>query len=77
MFHPFEQNLSELKDSEIDQKIQELMKKYSIAQRLGHTEILTQLATFANIYKEEQRKRYHSNLNNDIDKDLDTLINVD
>lgn len=77
MLHPFAKNLSELKDSEIDQTIQTLTKKYFIAQRLGNTEVLTQLMTFVNIYKEEQRKRYHNNLKNDIDKDLDSLINVD
>jgi hypothetical protein len=77
MIHPFEKNLSEIKDSELDEKIQELTKKYMIAQRLGNTDMLTQLSTFVNMYKEEQRKRYFNNLNKDIDKDLDTLINVD
>jgi hypothetical protein len=77
MIHPFEKNLSEIKDSQLDEKIQELTKKYMIAQRLGNTDMLTQLSTFVNMYKEEQRKRYLNNLNKDIDKDLDTLINVD
>lgn len=77
MFHPLEKNLSQFKDSEIDEKIQELNKKYLIAQRLGNKEILTQLSIFVNIYREEQRKRYQKILDNDIDKDLDTLINVD
>lgn len=77
MFHPLEKNLSQLKDSEINEKIQELNKKYLIAQRLGNREILTQLSIFVNIYKEEQIKRNKKIYEKDIDKDLDTLINVD
>jgi hypothetical protein len=68
---------SMLKDNELEDKVQELTKKYFIAQRLGKYELLTQLGNFVNIYKEEQRKRYQKTLNKDIDKDLNTLINVD
>lgn len=77
MLNPFEKNLSDLKDSDLDEQIKELSKKYYIAQKLGKIDLLTQLTTFVNIYKEEQRNRYQKNLNKDIDKDLDTLINVD
>ena len=78
MFHPFEGNLSELKDSEVESKLLELTKKYFQAQRLGNHELLTQVSTFVTIYKEELAKRHKRSLsgNKQIDDDLDQLINV-
>jgi hypothetical protein len=76
MFHPFEQNLSELKDSEIESKISELSKKYFQAQRLGSAQLLTQIETFIIIYREEMKRRYLTQ-KTDLDNDLDQLINVD
>ncbi len=77
MFHPFEGNLSELKDSEIEEKISELTQKYFLAQRLGKVELLTQISTFVTIYKEELKKRLLQKSKNDLDGDLGQLINVD
>ena len=76
MFHPFEQNLSELKDSELESKISELSKKYFQAQRLGNAQLLTQIETFIIIYREEMKRRYLTQ-KTDLDNDLDHLINVD
>lgn len=75
--HPFQEDLTQLKDTEIDQKLQEITKKYFIAQRLGNYQLLTQLNVFVNIYKEEQNRRYREKFKKDIDGDLDQLINVD
>jgi hypothetical protein len=77
MFHPLEQDLSSLKDPEIEQKLQELTKKYHQAYRLGNADLLTQLSTFITIYKNEMSKRYQEKFTKDIDNDLDQLINVD
>ena len=76
MFHPFEENLSELKDSELESKISELSKKYFQAQRLGNAQLLTQIETFIIIYREEMKRRYLTQ-KTDLDNDLDQLINVD
>lgn len=76
MFHPFEQNLSALKDSEIESKISELSRKYFQAQRLGNAQLLTQIETFIIIYKDEMKRRYLTQ-KTDLDNDLDQLINVD
>ena len=76
MFHPFEQNLSELKDSELESKISELSRKYFQAQRLGNAQLLTQIETFITIYREEMKRRYLTQ-KTDLDNDLDQLINVD
>jgi hypothetical protein len=75
--HPFQEDLSQLKDPEIDQRLQEVTKKYFIANRLGNHQLLTQLEIFVNIYKEEQRRRYHERFKKDVDGDLNQLINVD
>ena len=80
MFHPLEGDLSKLKDSEVESKLQELTKKYYQASRLGSQELLTQLSTFVTIYRDEMRKRQAKSLsinNNVTNEDLGQLINVD
>jgi hypothetical protein len=76
MFHPLEQDLTKLTDSEVEAKIQELSRKYFAAQRLGKPEMLTQIATFVTIYKQEMSRRYIEKSRNDYDTDLGQLINV-
>ena len=75
--HPLAADLSELKDSEVEAKLNELTKKYFQAARLGNQELLTQLSIFVNMYREEMSGRYRKSLKNtNIDGDLDQLINV-
>lgn len=76
MFHPLEKDLSQLKDSEIEDQLRELTRKYFTAQRLGKPEMLTQISTFVTIYKEEMSRRLRRN-SGPMDGDLDQLINVD
>ncbi len=77
MFHPFEGKLEELKDAEVEQRLFELNKKYYQAYRLGKPELLTQIATFVTIYKDELQKRALAKTRGQLDGDLDQLINVD
>lgn len=76
MIHPFEGDLSQLKDQEIENKLIELNKKYYTAARLGSQDLLTQLSTFITIYREELLKRNAQKLKQ-ADGDLGQLINVD
>lgn len=76
MFHPLEGNIEDLKDSEVEAKLVELNKKYAQASRLGNQELLTQIATFVTIYRDEMSRRYRQRTNDGND-DLDQLINVD
>ena len=76
MFHPLEEDLSQFKDQEIENKLVELNKKYYAAARLGSRDLLTQLSTFITIYREELSKRYALKMKQGND-DLDQLINVD
>jgi hypothetical protein len=77
MFHPFEGDLSELKDAEVEQRLFELNKKYYAAARLGNPDLLTQVGTFVTIYREELSRRYMLKSKGQMDGDLDQLINVD
>lgn len=76
MHHPFSENLADLSEGELQNKITELSKKYSTAHRLGNEYVLTQLQTFITIYRDELRQRSMSK-KIDGDNDLDNLINVE
>jgi predicted MPP superfamily phosphohydrolase len=75
-FHPFEGDLTQLKDQEVENKLFELNKKYYAAARLGNHDLLTQLSTFITIYRDELSRRYAIKTQQN-DSDLDQLINVD
>ena len=77
MFHPLEEDLSQLKDNEVEEKLRDLTKKYHQAMRLGNIDLLTQISTFVNIYRNELSKRLLAKTKNNDDTDLDQLINVD
>lgn len=77
MFHPLEGDLSQLKDDEVEERLYELNKKYFAAARLGKHEMLTQIAVFVTIYKDEFTKRMMMKSRGQDNNDLDQLINVD
>lgn len=76
MFHPLEGDLAQLSDAEVEAKVQELSRKYFAAQHLGKPELLTQIATFVTIYRNEMSRRYIEKSKSALDGDLDQLINV-
>jgi hypothetical protein len=76
MFHPLVNDLSHLKDNEIEDKLLELNKKYYSAARLGSRDLLTQLSTLITMYREELQIRY-AKKNQQDDDGLGQLINVD
>ena len=76
MFHPLAGDLSEFKDSEIEEKLVELNKKYYAAARLGSRDLLTQLSSLITMYREELKFRYAKKQQQD-DDELGQLINVD
>lgn len=77
MFNPLVEDLSHLKDNELEEKILDLGKKYSAAARLGKPDMLTQISILVTMYKEEMSKRNQAKLQQQLDGDLDQLINVD
>ena len=76
MIHPLSENLSTLKDTELETKIQELSKKYFQAHNLG---MQNQIALLLDGYKEElanRRAKIWQEQYQKRDTDLDSLINV-
>jgi hypothetical protein len=74
--HPLVTNLDKLKDSELDNKINDLTRKYFITQNF---DAQRQIAMVLDSYKMEldKRKRVaYENMMQSRDKSLDKLINV-
>lgn len=79
MFHPLLPSFAELKDADLEAKINELMKKYSIALRTGNGGLCSQVALAIEAYKEEYSRRQIEKTIvtvNKQDRNLDDLINV-
>ena len=74
--HPLISNLSELKDSDIEQKINDLTRKYFIT---NNPELQYQITLILDTYKEELVIRRQNSWENAVEthrKDLDNLIHV-
>ena len=75
--HPLVGDLSNLKTSEIENKINDLTKKYFLAH---HYDLQHQITLVLDVYKEElsiRRQQDLEKLMESRNKDLDNLINVD
>ncbi len=79
MFNPLLPDLSKLKNDDIDLKITELMKKYTIAANSGQGLVCNQILVILESYKAEQSRRYQKSLEKlqSQNKNLDDFINVD
>ena len=74
------EDLSKLKDSEIESRIVDLGKKYTIAGRTGMGAVMPQILIALDAYRAEMAKRSQRALDETskkINGDLDGLINVD
>ena len=74
--HPLVNDLSNLKDSELESKINELTRKYFMAH---NPEVQFQIIAVLDSYKEEfakRQKQAYDKMMNNRDKGLDKLINV-
>lgn len=74
--NPLADDLSDLKDTEIENKIQDLSKKYWLTR---NPDVRTQIANFLEIYKEElniRRAKAWEQQYQKRNKDLDDLIQV-
>lgn len=80
MFHPLISDLESLKDTEIEQKINDLSQKYSIAARYGNGGVCDQILLVLESYKMEMQRRHREKINKvtvkNQEKDLDNLINI-
>lgn len=75
MFHPLAEDYTKLKESEIEERLQDLSRKYFQAQ---NSSVKQQIAIFIDIYKSELQSRrlrtFETQQKNN--KDLDKLIKV-
>lgn len=80
MYHPLINDPRKIKDQDLEDKIQELSKKYYLAARMGQGGVCTQILAALEMYKEEASRRRSESMNalmKKQNKDLDDLINVD
>ena len=80
MFNPLLPDLSSLKNDDIDNKIVELMKRYTVASRFGQGGVCEQILVLLEAYRSEQSARHQAAIQKMIknqDKDLDDFINID
>ena len=76
--HPLQINLTKLSDSEIEEKIRELSKKYTTVLQVSPT-ASTQLLMLLEDYQFEQKmreQRKNDAMNKDLGEGLDDLINI-
>lgn len=76
MIHPLAEDFSQLKDIEIENRLQDLSRKYY---QTSNPHVKHQIATFIDIYKTElnnRRAKAIEQLYQKRDKDLDSLIKV-
>lgn len=79
MFNPLIEDLTHLKDTDLDSRMNDLNKKYSIAMRLGNGSVGMQIAVVLDQLREEVQRRQieaSKKLMSKQNKDLDNLINV-
>ena len=76
MIHPLTEDYTNLKDAEIEAKMQDLSRKYFMS---NNPYLRQQISTFLEIYRNElsaRRAKQIEQLYQKRDKDLDKLINV-
>jgi uncharacterized protein YpbB len=79
MFNPLLPDISKLKNEDLETKITELMKKYTIAARSGQGMVCQQISIILESYRAEQTRRYDLEMKklNKQNKNLDDFIQVD
>jgi hypothetical protein len=79
MYHPLLSSPSDLKVSDLEDKINELSKKYFYASRSGNGELARQILVVLEMFKTELQSRNRSTSKiptKDGESDLDDLINI-
>jgi hypothetical protein len=71
MEHPLIGNLSDLKEDELTDKINELTKKYMIAQRSGNAQLCQQIAMALETYRKKLSEKDRQNNRGDFDDKID------
>ena len=82
--HPLQEDVTVLKDQELDDKIRDLSKKLLMASRFPNQSVLHQIHMMLTTYKQEQSRRskveYEKTIaksKEEVQTDLNELVNVD
>lgn len=79
MFHPLLEDLTQLKDADLENRMSDLNKKYNMALRSGNGALAQQVAMILEALRDEGTRRQAEatkKLLQKQNKDLDDLINV-
>jgi hypothetical protein len=79
MFNPLLEDLTQIKDADLENKMSDLNRKYNIALRMGNGAIAQQIAVVIEAVRDEGMRRQHEATKKLLakqSKDLDGLINV-
>jgi hypothetical protein len=79
MYNPLLSDPSKLKLEDLDNRVNELMRKYFIASKFGQGAVCEQINVILEVYRNEQRKRFvdaNQKLIKNQDKNLEDYINV-
>ena len=79
MFHPLLEDLTQIKDADLENRMSDLNKKYNIALRSGNGALAQQVAMILEALRDEGTRRQAEatkKLLQKQNKDLDDLINV-
>lgn len=78
MFNPLLPDLSKIKNEDLENKINELMKKYFIAAKFSQGTVCQQISILLETYKEEQSRRHQETMKKTVkNNNLDDYINID
>lgn len=80
MYNPLVENVQSLKDQELENKIQDLSKKYHIAGRMGSGSVMMQIASVLQTYRDELSRRQSESMKElakKSEKNLEGLIKTD
>ena len=73
-FNPLTDDLSSLSDSQLEEKLRDLYRKYNMT---SNAELQSQMLPIIEMFKSEQNLRLAKKQANDRNSDLDNLINID
>jgi hypothetical protein len=78
MFHPLSPDSTNLRDTDIQQKITEATRKYNISARLGNIDLCNQLSMIIEELQVELRERYTKKSSTTVNNTpLDKLVKID
>jgi len=82
--HPLGEDVSQLNDSQLEDKLRQLQKRLLTASRFPNQELTQQINMLLTMYREEQSKRQRKAFNDqlkqsqkEVNTDLKELVNVD